>query len=149
MVRNWVAGRFTLRSASLLGAALGVVTFSAVTAFSSHAPAQPREHQRNLVAGVGLRESSTTASGGDETTATDYWCDCRILQTGPGGGTINIRLRDPAEKFPDRWFVAEESAKQQIFEAALAAVIANRTVSVQLRGIEEFSTVEVLYVNAS
>jgi hypothetical protein len=149
MVQKRGGARLPLKATSVLGVALGLATFTAGTTLSSLASAQPREHRPSLTSGVDSRASSPIASGGDQAEAKDYWCNCRIVQTGPGGGTINIRLHDLAETFPDRWFVAKESSKQQMFEAALAAVIANRSVSVHLRDTAEFSTVEVLYVNAS
>src|SRR5512142_4989 len=96
---------------NVLAISTAIITFTAAMALSSLVRADPRQHRPNLVSGIGTAVPSPAAPGSIQASAQNYWCNCRIVQAGPGGGTVNVKLHDLGGKFTDRWFVASDSSR--------------------------------------
>jgi hypothetical protein len=77
------------------------------------------------------------------------WVTSEVVRTGAAeDGTIYVRLRPLAGEFPgSRWFVAANEVKREILATALTAITTQLHVNARLVDLDQYSTLNRLYVS--
>jgi len=75
------------------------------------------------------------------------WVDSEVVRAGAAeDSNIFIFLRPLGGAFPPRWFIAAPQVKKEILATALTAITTQLRVTAALEAIDEYSTLERLYV---
>jgi hypothetical protein len=77
------------------------------------------------------------------------WVTSEVVRTGAAeDGTVFVRLRPLGGEFPgSRWFPAAQAVKKEILATALTAITTQLHVNARLVELDEYSTLNRLYVS--
>ncbi len=83
-----------------------------------------------------------------ETPEGGYWETCKVVSAGPTeGGNIMILLESNKNTWDGaRWFNAHPSVLKEMLAVAMAAIISEKEVTVNLVDINQYATIKRLYL---